>query len=147
MRRPEWEEYFMSIAELASKRSTCLRRQIGAVAVRENQILATGYNGAVSGQPHCGAVGCLREALKIPSGERVELCRAVHAEMNVVCQAASHGVSLQESTLYCTHQPCYSCAKVLINAGVKLIVYLHSYPDELAAALLESRLINLKRSI
>ena len=128
--RIPWREYFMKIAELASERSTCLRRKVGAVAVRDNRILATGYNGAASGAPHCLDEGCLREELGIPSGERHELCRAIHAEMNVIIQASLHGVSLKGAELYCTHKPCFICAKMLVNAGIKTIIVHQAYPDE-----------------
>ncbi|NPV54589.1 MAG: cytidine deaminase [Firmicutes bacterium] len=134
--RPSWDEYFMEIAQLVSKRSTCLRRQVGAIAVRERRILATGYNGAPSGLRHCSEVGCLRSERDIPSGERQELCRGLHAEQNVIIQAALHGVSIWGSTLYCTHQPCSLCAKMLVNAGITEIVFSGDYPDELARSIL-----------
>lgn len=129
-RRPSWDEYFLQLARQAATRSTCLRRQVGAVLVRDRRVLATGYNGAPRGVPHCLDVGCLREELGIPSGERHELCRAIHAEQNAIIQAAVHGVAVDGATLYCTHQPCILCAKMLINAGVREIVFREGYPDE-----------------
>ena len=134
--RPDWDEYFMEIAEVVRKRSTCLRRKVGAIIVKDSRILATGYNGAPAGVPHCGEVGCLRAQLNVPSGERHELCRGIHAEQNAIVQAAYLGVSIDGSTLYCTNQPCVLCAKMLINAGVKRIVIKEGYPDELAQKML-----------
>lgn len=130
--RPSWDEYFMEIARLVAKRSTCLRRQVGAVAVKEKRILATGYNGAPAGLRHCAEAGCLREQLGVPSGERHELCRAIHAEQNAIVQAALHGAALKGGTLYVTHQPCVLCAKILINAGIVRVVFCGDYPDPLA---------------
>ncbi|MDD2431407.1 MAG: cytidine/deoxycytidylate deaminase family protein [Firmicutes bacterium] len=141
--RPSWNNYFMDIATLVASRSTCLRRQVGAVIVREKRIISTGYNGAPSGVAHCLDVGCLREELGIPSGERHELCRAVHAEQNAIIQAALHGVSTKGSTLYCTTQPCVLCAKMLINAGVEEIFFKGSYPDELAISLLNEAKVKI----
>ena len=129
--RPDWNEYFMAIAELVSTRSTCLRRRIGAVLVLERRILATGYNGAPSGLAHCTLETCLREKRQIPSGSQQELCRGLHAEQNVIIQAALHGVSSKGSILYCTHKPCSLCAKMIINAGILRIVYQNPYPDPL----------------
>ncbi len=134
--RPSWEEYFMEIARVVATRSTCLRRQVGAVLVKNRQILATGYNGVPRGIVHCEERGCLRDELGIPSGERQELCRGLHAEQNAIIQAARHGVPIEGSTAYCTAQPCVLCAKILINAGIKEIVYCDKYPDELAQELL-----------
>lgn len=136
--RPSWDEYFMEIAELVAKRSTCLRRQIGAVIVKDRRILTTGYNGAPAGLPHCSEVGCLREELKIPSGERHELCRAIHAEQNAIIQAAYHGISLKGGTCYTTCEPCSLCAKMLINAGILRVVYQGNYPDPLAQEFLRA---------
>ena len=143
--RPFWHQYFMNMAKLAATRSTCLRRNVGAVAVKNNHILATGYNGAASGQAHCLDTGCIRQAGNIPSGERHELCSAVHAEMNVICQAAKHGISLDGATLYCTHQPCSICAKMIINAGIERVYYEDGYPDEMTLDLLTGRLFRLIR--
>jgi dCMP deaminase len=136
MDRPSWEEYFMEIARLVARRSTCLRRQVGAVVVKEKNILATGYNGTPSGITHCEVVGCLRQKLNVPSGERHELCRGLHAEQNAIIQAAKHGTNIADSTLYCTNSPCIICSKMLINAGVRRIVYLEGYPDALSLEML-----------
>ena len=142
-KRPEWEVYFLKIARLASTRSTCLRRRVGAVLVKEKNILATGYNGAPSGVPHCLDVGCLREQEKIPSGERHELCRGLHAEQNAIIQAACHGVSIQGSILFCTNFPCVICSKMLINAGIRTLYYLDGYPDPLSEQMLTDAGMNL----
>lgn len=136
MPRLDWPEYFMSIARLVSERSTCLRRKVGAVAVKEKRILATGYNGAPSGLSHCLEAGCLRMKLGIPSGERHEICRGIHAEQNVIIQAATYGIDISGADVYCTNYPCALCAKMLINCGIKHIFYADPYPDELAAAML-----------
>ncbi|MCX7828411.1 MAG: cytidine/deoxycytidylate deaminase family protein [Thermanaerothrix sp.] len=133
--RPSWDEYFMSIAEQVATRSTCLRRSVGAVLVRDQYIVSTGYNGAPRGTSHCLEVGCLREALGIPSGQRHEICRGSHGEINAICQAAAMGVPTKGATLYCTHEPCAFCTKALIGAGVREVVFLHPYPDELARSL------------
>lgn len=132
MKRLSWDDYFMEIAELVSSRSTCLRRRVGALLVRDRQILASGYNGAPSGLPHCDEVGCLREAREVPPGERHELCRGLHAEQNAIIQAANHGVSLRGSTLYTTTHPCVICTKMIINAGIQRVVYRDGYADDLA---------------
>jgi dCMP deaminase len=137
MPRPSWDDYFMDIAEQVSGRSTCLRRHTGAVLVKEKRILATGYNGVPSGLAHCEEVGCLREQRNIASGSHHELCRGIHAEQNAVIQAAKHGIAIDESSVYCTHQPCVLCAKILINAGVSEIVFREPYPDPLSEELLE----------
>jgi dCMP deaminase len=133
--RPTWDEYFMVIANDVAKRSTCVRRRVGALLVKDNRIVATGYNGAPRKLTHCGSSvdGCVRLAMNVPSGQRHELCRGVHAEMNAVAQAARHGTSVSGSTLYCTTQPCVQCLKVLINVGVDRIVYDEPYEDPLAA--------------
>lgn len=145
MKRLSWDEYFMKIANLVSQRSTCLRRQVGCVIVRDKRILATGYNGAPSNLKHCEEVGCLRNKLKIPSGERQELCRGLHSEQNAIIQAALMGVSLKDAELYCTHQPCVLCAKMLINAGINKIIFTGSYPDKLALSLLKEARVKLIR--
>jgi dCMP deaminase len=144
--RPSWDTYFLRIAKLVATRSTCLRRQVGAVIVREKRILASGYNGAPSDVPHCFELkgGCLRESRGIPSGERQELCRGLHAEQNAILQAAAFGVSLKGSDCYCTHQPCITCAKMLINAGVKRVIFIGSYPDPLALQMLKEGRIQLE---
>jgi dCMP deaminase len=143
--RPGWDEYFLEIARLVARRSTCLRRKVGALVVKDRRILATGYNGTPSGIRHCADVGCLREKLKIPSGERHELCRGLHAEQNVLLQASLHGVSLKESTIYVTNQPCIICAKMIINAGVKEVVMADHYPDALALSFLKEAKIKVRR--
>jgi dCMP deaminase len=140
-----WDEYFMEMAKLASKRSTCLRRQTGAVLVRENRVVATGYNGAPKGLPHCAEVGCMREALKVPSGQRHELCRGLHAEQNAIIQAAVFGVSTKGATLYTTTYPCSICAKMIINAEVAEVVYDDDYEDELAKELLGRAGVKVRR--
>ena len=140
--RIAWDEYFAKIALLVAERSTCLRRKVGAVAVKDKRILATGYNGAPSGIKHCIEIGSLREKLKIPSGERHELCRGLHAEQNVIIQAALHGVSLKGCDIYCTHLPCLICTKMLINCAVKNIYFLEGYPDELSESMLKEAGIN-----
>jgi dCMP deaminase len=134
----------MAIAELVSSRSTCLRRYVGAVLVKEKRILATGYNGAPSGIPHCKEVGCIREKLKVPSGERHELCRGLHAEQNVIIQAAYHGVSIKGSILYVTCHPCSVCAKMIINAGIREVVIKDTYPDKIAAELLNEAGVKIR---
>jgi len=136
-KRPDWDEYFMGIAKLISERSTCLRRAVGALIVKNRRILTTGYNGTPSGITHCKVVGCLREKLKVPSGERHELCRGLHAEQNAIIQAALYGVDIHGGTLYCTNRPCSICAKMLINAGIKEIVMESGYPDEMAKEFFE----------
>jgi dCMP deaminase len=134
--RLSWDEYFMEITRLVSKRSTCLRRQVGAVLVRDRQILATGYNGPPRGLPHCEEVGCLREMMGVPSGERHELCRGLHAEQNAIIQAANHGVGIRGATLYSTTHPCVICTKMIINAGIQRIVYGEGYADQLSSEML-----------
>ncbi len=127
----------MDIARLVASRSTCLRRHVGAVLVKDKNILATGYNGTPRGIAHCDTRGCLREKHQVPSGQRHELCLGLHAEQNAIIQAAKHGTNISGATLYCTHAPCVICAKMLINSGIEAIVYLDGYPDELASNLLE----------
>jgi dCMP deaminase len=130
--RPVWGSYFMEIARIVSMRSTCLRRNVGAVIIKDKRILASGYNGAPSGLKHCIEVSCLRERMNIASGERHELCRGLHAEQNAIIQAAYHGVSINGAELYCTHLPCSICIKMLINSGIQEIYYEEGYPDELS---------------
>ena len=142
--RPSYDEYFMGMAHLVSKRSTCLRRKVGAILVKDKHILSTGYNGAPKGLRHCSEVGCLREKLGIPSGERHEICRGLHAEQNAIIQAAVFGISIKDSVLYCTNTPCVVCAKMLINAGVKELVYSGDYPDELAKQMLGESKIKIR---
>jgi len=134
--RPSWDDYFLRITDLVASRSTCLRRKVGALLVREKRILATGYNGAPQGLAHCLEIGCLREKESVPSGQRHELCRGIHAEQNVIIQAARHGVNIINSTLYCTTHPCIICTKMLINSGVAAIYYMEGYPDQLSADML-----------
>lgn len=143
--RPGWDEYFLEIARLVSKRSTCLRRKVGALVVKDRRILATGYNGTPSGIKHCSETECLREKLKVPSGERHELCRGLHAEQNVLLQASLHGVSLRDSTLYVTNQPCIICTKMIINAGIKEVVMTDHYPDSMALKFLKEAKIKVRR--
>ena len=134
--RPDWDQYFMEITTVVAKRSTCLRRQIGAILVRDKHILATGYNGAPKRLAHCAETGCLRQQLGVPSGERHELCRALHAEQNAIIQAAKVGVSTEGATIYITLQPCVICAKMLVNAGITRIVHRGEYPDPLSQSIL-----------
>lgn len=141
--RPSSDDYFMEIASVVAKRSTCLRNQVGALFVRNKRILTTGYNGAPSGLDHCDQVGCARDG--VASGTRHELCRAVHAEQNAIIQAALHGISIEGATLYCTHQPCILCAKMMINARVKKVVYQLSYPDGTALDFLQQAGIEVVR--
>lgn len=136
MSRMPWPDYFMQITYLVAERSTCTRRKVGAIAVKDKRILATGYNGAPSNVAHCLEVGCLREQLGVPSGQRHEICRGLHAEQNVIIQAAIHGISLTGSEIYCTTQPCLICTKMLINCGVRAVYYAEPYPDSLAEAML-----------
>ncbi len=143
--RPSWPEYFMSIARLVATRSTCLRRKVGAVLVKDKRILATGYNGVPTGIRHCEDTGCLRERLKVRPGERHELCRGLHAEQNVIIQAAYYGAMTKGTILYSTHMPCIICSKMLINAGGKKVFFLDGYPDPLADEMLSEANIELVR--
>jgi len=143
-KRPSWDEYFLSIANLVSKRSTCLRRKVGAVLVKEKRILATGYNGAPSNTKHCEDTGCLRDKLKVPSGERHELCRGLHAEQNALLQAALHGVSVEGAKIYAVTQPCIICAKMIINAGIKEVIIAGHYPDKMAKDFLKEAGIKVR---
>ena len=135
--RPSWDIYFMSIAQAVAVRSTCLRRKVGAVIVRDKHIVSTGYNGAPRGVPHCSELGCLRQQYNIPSGERHEMCRGSHAEINAIVQAAAVGASTKGGELYCTTEPCSFCTKAIINAGILRIAYIYPYPDILARELRE----------
>ncbi|MEW6724091.1 MAG: cytidine/deoxycytidylate deaminase family protein [Bacillota bacterium] len=134
--RPSWDAYFMEMAAVVGRRSPCLRRQIGSLVVKEKRILSTGYNGAPTGLAHCAETGCLRQEQNIPSGERHELCRGLHAEQNAIIQAALYGISLRGSTIYSSVQPCLICSKMIINAGIERVVYREAYPHDLAAKLL-----------
>ena len=144
--RPGWDEYFMGIAGLVAQRSTCLRRKVGALVVKDRRILATGYNGTPSGIRHCSEVGCLRTKKNIPSGERHELCRGLHAEQNVLLQASLHGVSLQGSAMYVTNQPCIICAKMIINAGIREVVIAGPYPDAMAKSFLKEAKVKVRKA-
>lgn len=135
--RPDWDQYFMEIAEIAKKRSTCLRRQVGAVIVKDNRILSTGYNGAPKGLKHCQETGCLRSSLSVPSGERHELCRGLHAEQNAIIQAAVFGTAIEGAAIYTTLSPCVLCTKMIINAGIKRIILREDYNDPLSISMLE----------
>ena len=137
MNRPSWDEYFMSIARLVAERSTCIRRHVGAVIVKDKRVLSTGYNGVPKGITHCTETGCIREKMGIPSGQRHELCKGLHAEQNALVQAASSSTNIAGGTVYCTFQPCIVCTKMIINAEIKKIVYEGSYPDELSMEMLK----------
>jgi dCMP deaminase len=141
--RPPWDDYFMEITKLVAKRSTCLRRSVGAILVKDKHIIATGYNGVPQGLRHCAETGCLRAKLNIPSGERHEICRGLHAEQNAIIQAAVSGVSIQGATLYCTTQPCVICSKMLINAGIVQVKIETGYPDELSLEMLREAKIEI----
>jgi dCMP deaminase len=141
--RPSWHEYFMGITDLVASRATCTRRKVGAVLVKEKRILCSGYNGAPAKVPHCRETGCLREKLNVPSGEKHELCRGVHAEQNAIIQAAFHGISVNGSVLYCTNQPCSICAKMIINAGIKIVYFKEGYDDPLSLEMFEQAKVDL----
>jgi dCMP deaminase len=143
MQRPSWDQYFMDITRLIATRSSCLRRQVGALLVKDRNILATGYNGVPSGISHCEAAGCLRERLKVPSGERHELCRGLHAEQNAIIQAAKHGTNINGATLYCTTMPCIICTKMIINAGVTKVIFGEGYADDLAREMITEAAIEV----
>lgn len=141
MTRPDWDTYFMKMAFLAASRGTCVRRKVGAVIVKDKNVLATGYNGPPSGLLHCEVVSCIRIDMNIKSGERHELCRGLHAEQNAIIQAAVHGTSIRDSVIYVTTHPCVVCSKMIINAKIKEIIYAEGYPDELAELMIiESRI-------
>ncbi|UCE75310.1 MAG: cytidine/deoxycytidylate deaminase family protein [Methanomassiliicoccales archaeon] len=144
-KRPSLDEYFMKMAHLAASRSTCQRRNVGAVIVKDKRVLSTGYNGAPKGLPHCEEVGCLRENLDVPTGERHELCRGVHAEQNAIIQAAVFGTSIKDGKIYTTNHPCVVCAKLLINASIKEIVYDDEYIDSLAKDVLSQSEVTVRR--
>jgi dCMP deaminase len=134
--RPSWDEYFMRMAYLLGSRSTCTRRKVGAVIVKDKRLLSSGYNGPPTGLAHCDLTGCIREELNVDSGERHELCRGLHAEQNAIIQAAVYGVSVKDSIIYVTNYPCVVCSKMIINAGIKEIVFAKGYPDDLAKLIL-----------
>jgi dCMP deaminase len=142
--RISWDEYFMQIAHLVAQRATCLRRRVGAVIVKDKRMLATGYNGAPSGLKHCLDTGCLREELKIPSGQRHELCRGLHGEQNAIIQASLYGISVKGSSIYITNQPCIICAKMLINSGISEIIISGCYPDTMAMDFLKEAGIKVR---
>lgn len=135
--RPSWDQYFLELADLVASRSTCLRRQVGAVLVRKERIISTGYNGAPRGLGHCLELGCLREEMQIPSGHRYELCRGVHAEQNAIINAAFYGISTQDAVIYCTNQPCIICARMIINAGIIKVVHRGNFNDQLSLQFLQ----------
>ncbi|UCE38437.1 MAG: cytidine/deoxycytidylate deaminase family protein [Thermoplasmata archaeon] len=143
--RPSIDEYFMKMAHLAKERSTCLRRKVGAVITKDKRVLSTGYNGAPKGLPHCEEVGCVRENLDVPTGERHELCRGVHAEQNAIIQAAVFGTSIKDGKIYTTNHPCVVCAKLLINASISEIIYDDDYIDELAKEVLRQSNVKVRR--
>ena len=143
--RPSWDEYFMEITSVVSKRSTCEKRHVGAVIVKDSRVLTTGYNGTPKGIEHCSSRGCLRKEQNVPSGEKHELCRGLHAEQNAIIQAAWHGAKIEGSTMYCTNHPCIICVKMMINAGIKELVYSGGYPDKLAEEILKESDIKVRR--
>ena len=143
--RPSWQDYFSGITELVAQRSTCTRRKVGAILVKNKRILATGYNGAPSGVRHCIETGCLRDKMNIPSGQRHELCRGLHGEQNAIIQAASHGVSVDGADLYCTTLPCIICSKMIINAGIRNVYYIEGYADELSLEMMEEAGVSLTK--
>lgn len=142
--RPAWDKYFMKIAEDVSTRSTCIRRKVGAVIIKDKRILSTGYNGAPSGISHCTKETCLRTIYNIPSGEKHELCRGLHAEQNAIIQAAYHGVSIAGSIIYITNQPCSICTKMLINSGITKFIYKDPYNDDLAMQMIKEAGIEIQ---
>ncbi|HOQ08568.1 MAG TPA: cytidine/deoxycytidylate deaminase family protein [Syntrophomonadaceae bacterium] len=141
--RPSWNEYFLEVADLVATRSTCLRRQVGAVLVKDKRIISTGYNGAPRKLKHCSEVGCIRQENDIPSGQRYELCRGVHAEQNAIINAAYYGISTQDTVMYCTNQPCIICARMIINAGIIKVVHRGNFKDDIALELLREAGIEL----
>ena len=145
MARPSWDAYFMEITRLVASRSTCLRRQVGAAIVKDKKILATGYNGAPSGLAHCLDVGCLRDKWGVPSGQRHELCRGLHAEQNAIIQAAYHGVSIKGAILYCSTLPCIICTKMIVNAGIRRVVYEQGYADPLSTQMWEESKVAVEK--
>ena len=145
MERKSWDRYFMDIAQLVSERSTCLRRKVGAVFVRDKRMLCTGYNGAAHGLPHCEEAGCIRDKLGIKPAERIEICRGIHAEQNALVQAATFGISVSGATLYCTHEPCITCTKMLLNAGITDFVVGAPYPDKLARKMLAQAKVKVRK--
>jgi dCMP deaminase len=145
IKRPDWDEYFLKVAMLVAERSTCRRHHIGAVIVRNKRILSTGYNGAASGMKDCLELGCLRDELKIPSGTRHEICRAIHAEQNAIIQAGLHGTKIEGATMYITHFPCMICAKMIVNSKINKLVVYSPYPDKMALNFLKKAGVVIKR--
>ena len=143
--RESWDAYFMKIALLVRERSSCFHRKVGAVIVRDNRILATGYNQPPSGFPHCDQIGCIRDDLGIESGENQEICYALHAEQNALMQAAKFGIATDGATMYVTHKPCSVCARLIINAGIKRVVYLYDYPDSLTDFFFKATGVSVER--
>lgn len=143
--RPTPDQYFMKMAHLVKERATCPRRKVGAVIVKNRHLLTTGYNGNPKGMKHCNEIGCLREELEVPSGQRHELCTGLHAEQNAIIQAAVFGININGATMYCTNAPCSVCAKMLINAGIKELVYEDGYPDKLAEKILKDCKIKVRK--
>ncbi len=143
MDRPAWDDYFMKITQDVSERATCVKRKVGAIIVMGNRILSSGYNGAPKGLKHCEEAGCIRKEQNIPSGQRHELCRGLHAEQNAIIQAAVHGVKIAGATMYCNYQPCVICAKMMINAGISRLVYGGGYPDELAMEMMKESTLEI----
>lgn len=145
MKRISFDEYFMEIANLASKRSSCLSRQVGAILVKNNAIISTGYNGAPTKSKHCEEIGCIRKKMQIPSGERLDICRAVHAEQNALLQAAKNGVATDGAKIYITVTPCFQCAKMIVNAGIKEVIVGGNYPDERSMELFEEVGVKIRK--
>ena len=143
--RIDWNTYFINITKEVTKRSTCMRRMVGAIVVKENLILSTGYNGTPIGIKHCEDIGCIRNEMNVPSGERHELCRGLHAEQNTIINATKTGVNLEGSTIYITHSPCIICSKMIINAGIKKVVYTSNYSDELSIKFLKEADIKIEQ--
>lgn len=146
-KRPTRDQQFMELAILASKRSTCTRRSVGAIIVRDTRVISTGYNGPPRGSEHCDVSGCIREELNVPSGQRAELCRGIHAEQNAIIQAAVFGVSVVGGTLYCTNHPCSICAKMIINSGISEVVYMDDYVDKVARELFKESGVRVRRFV
>ena len=145
--RPDWDSYFMEMLEVIKKRSTCMRREVAAMIVKDHRIIATGYNGSPKGLKHCGELGCLRQELKIPSGQRHEMCRGIHAEQNAIIQAAVYGVSIEDSEIYITHSPCVVCSKMIVNAGIRRVVFRGDYPDQMSLDILKEAKIKVEKYI
>jgi len=145
MNRPTWDEYFMNIAKLASTRATCIRRSVGALIVRENNILSTGYNGVPSGIEHCTSKTCIRNVRRIPSGQQLDICMGLHAEQNAIIQAAKHGISIRGAKIYVTTFPCLTCTKMIINSGMIEVIYNADYDDSESKRMLNEANINVRR--